>query len=335
MIAVHVKRTLALFGVLASTLLVGSAVVTPSDSARAMAVIDVRLSAQMATMSTGTDQPLAVAGDEAEARNALIPLSKLKLESPGLLGRVQMSAASEATAEKCLAQAVYYEAALEPVSGQRAVAQVVLNRVHHPAYPNSVCGVVYEGANRPVCQFSFTCDGSLLRSPSQPYWDRSMRIAKEMLAGGTATEVGTATHYHADYVVPRWAYTLGKITQIGHHIFYRFPGSYGSSGMFNQRLSGREAIPLLDFDSLRLKLAAQHDLETEQAAIVPGTTVIADVKDRHAAADVGGRLDTNTQWRLSIPDPVQLSAGYRATLAGQDDPLMPAADNQSEPRTNQ
>jgi hypothetical protein len=212
---------------------------------------------------------------------------------------------------------------------------VVLNRVRHPAYPNSVCGVVYEGANRPVCQFSFTCDGSLLRTPSQPYWDRAVRIAKEMLNGSIAAEVGTATHYHADYVVPRWAYTLGKITQIGRHIFYRFPGSYGSSGMFNQRLSGREAIPLLDMDGLRMKLAAQHDLDTEQTTIVPGTTVIADVKDRHAAADVGGRLDTNTQWRLSIPDPVQLSAGYRATLAGQTDPVTPAAGNQSEPRTNQ
>ncbi|MFA6220564.1 MAG: cell wall hydrolase [Erythrobacter sp.] len=335
MIGDRLGRALALAGVLVSTLLAGGAVVSPTEPARAMPMLDVRLSAQMASMSTGADQPLAVAGDAAEARNALIPLSRLRLESPGRLGRMPMSATSAATAERCLAQTIYYEAALEPVAGQRAVAQVVLNRVRHPAYPNSVCGVVYEGASRPVCQFSFTCDGSLLRRPSQPYWDRSMRIAREMLAGGTAMEVGTATHYHADYVVPRWAYTLGKITQIGRHIFYRFHGSYGSGGMFSQRWSGHETIPSLDFDSLRLKLAAQQEGEAEQALIVPGTTVSVDVKDRHAASDVGGRLDTTTQWRLSIPDPVRLSAGYRATLAGQSDPLAPSAGNSNESGTDQ
>ncbi|QKG72232.1 cell wall hydrolase [Erythrobacter mangrovi] len=337
MIAAPVRRGLACAGVLVSTLLVGSAVVLPSsDSARAMSVLEPELSEQMASMSTGIDQPLAVSGDAAEARNALIPLSKVRLESPGYLRRVEMSATSESTAERCLAQAIYYEAALEPLSGQRAVAQVVLNRVRHPAYPNSVCGVVYEGANRPVCQFSFTCDGSLLRSPVKSYWDRSQRIAREMLDGDSVPEVGTATHYHADYVVPRWAYTLGKITQIGRHIFYRFPGAYGSAGTFNQRWSGREFIPTLDFANLRLKLAAHQDLMEGQAGdFVPGTTVVADVKDRHAESDVGGRLNTTTQWRLEIPDPVQLSAGYRATLAGQTVSAAAISDSQNDPGTTQ
>lgn len=337
MIADRLRRALAGVGVLVSSLLVGSAVVPPSsESARAMSVAEPELSAQMASMSTGIDQPLAVLGDGAEARNALIPLSKVRLESPGYLRRVEMSATSEGTAERCLAQAIYYEAALEPVSGKRAVAQVVLNRVRHPAYPNSVCGVVYEGASKPVCQFSFTCDGSLLRSPVKSYWDQSLRIARDMLDGDSVPEVGTATHYHADYVVPRWAYTLGKITQIGRHIFYRFPGAYGSAGTFNQRWSGREFIPTLDFANLRLKLAAHQELLDAQAGdFVPGTTVVADVKDRHAESDVGGRLDTTTQWRLEIPDPVTLSAGYRAAQAGQGPAVSVMPNNSNELGTSQ
>lgn len=321
------KRTAGLALVAGVTLAVGtSSILTPSDPANAMPVLGRELAAQIDTMSTGEDQVLALSGETAEARNALIPVSKARLEMPGLFARREMAATSQATAEKCLAQAIYYEAALEPESGQRAVAQVVLNRVRHPAYPNTVCGVVYEGVDRPVCQFSFTCDGSLLRAPAAGYWDRAKRIAHEMMNGGSAPEVGTATHYHADYVVPRWAYTLGKITQIGRHIFYRFPGRAGSAASFGQRWSGREAIPMIDFDRLRVKLAAEDaELVEPVAEFVPGTTVVADVRDRHAAADVGGRLDTTTTWRLSIPDPVQLNASYKATLAGQGQkPTEPA-----------
>ena len=324
------KRLGIFAAVLGVTMAAGtSSILTPPQPANAMPVIGNELAAQIDFMSTGEDQLLAVSGDSAEERNALIPISKARIETPGLFARREMSASSMATAEKCLAQAIYYEAALEPERGQRAVAQVVLNRVRHPAYPNTVCGVVYEGVSRPVCQFSFTCDGSLLRAPSAGYWDRAKRIAHEMMAGGSAPEVGTATHYHADYVVPRWAYTLGKITQIGRHIFYRFPGRGGSAASFGQRWSGLEAIPQIDFDRLRVKLAAS---EMEDAALevafVPGTTVVPDVTDRHAAADVGGRLNTTTTWRLNIPDPVQLSATYKATLAGQgeitEEPVEPA-----------
>jgi spore germination cell wall hydrolase CwlJ-like protein len=74
-----------------------------------------------------------------------------------------------------MTQAVYYEAAYEPLQGRRAVAQVVLNRVRHPAFPNSVCGVVYQGSNQRVCQFSFTCDGSLNRKPSAAAWPQPKR----------------------------------------------------------------------------------------------------------------------------------------------------------------
>lgn len=149
--------------------------------------------------------------------------------------------ASRRRALRCLTQAVYYEAALEPTEGQEGVAQVVLNRVRDPNYPASVCGVVYQGAERTTgCQFSFTCDGSLARGPVGWAWDRAERVAARALGGHVAMRVGTATHYHADYVHPWWAPTLSKITQVGAHIFYRWKGAAGESAAFAQTYAGRE-----------------------------------------------------------------------------------------------
>jgi len=143
----------------------------------------------------------------------------------------------------CLTQAVYYEAASEGADGGRAVAQVVLNRMRHPGYPASVCGVVYQGAGRVTgCQFTFTCDGSLLRTPVASLWARSREIAKEALAGRVFAAVGHATHYHADYVIPYWADSLDKSVQIGRHIFYRFRSSLGDSRAFFQRYAGTEPL---------------------------------------------------------------------------------------------
>ena len=285
---------------------------------------------QIPTMSTGPHQQLVVAGESAQDRNAQIPVASGKLAS--LAGFTDISPRSEqyGTALRCLTQAIYYEAANEPEQGKRAVAQVVLNRLRHPAYPNSVCGVVYEGANAPVCQFSFTCDGSLLRPPMARQWQESRRVAQAALAGQVAPEVGSATHYHADYVLPRWAFTLGKLHKIGAHIFYRFPGSAGGAGAFSDRWSGTERIPALDFGRLRRNLEAEEALLAEsEIDYVPGLTVVPDVTDRHAPIDVGGRLDTTTGWQLNIPDPNQLSATYRSMLtdqAGSEPALAAQAD---------
>ncbi|MGZ8362378.1 MAG: cell wall hydrolase [Caulobacteraceae bacterium] len=128
-------------------------------------------------------------------------------------------------AVECLTAAVYYEAANEPDAGQQAVAQVVLNRVRSPAYPKSVCGVVFQGSERRTgCQFTFTCDGSLYRKPSVGGWARAKAVAEAALDGRVAAGVSTATHYHASYVHPYWGPTLVKLGQIGAHIFYRSPG---------------------------------------------------------------------------------------------------------------
>ena len=147
-----------------------------------------------------------------------------------------------ARAQKCLTMAIYYEAATEPDAGQRAVAQVVLNRVAHPSYPNSVCGVVFQGSERRTgCQFTFTCDGSLTRQPSRVFWDRAGSVARQALAGAVYAPVGLATHYHTVAVHPYWADSLQKVTTIGAHIFYRWRGSAGMPGAFTRRLSRRRA----------------------------------------------------------------------------------------------
>ncbi len=126
----------------------------------------------------------------------------------------------------CLATAISYEAGNESTEGQIAVAQVILNRVRSPAYPKTVCGVVFQGSTRKSgCQFTFTCDGSLLRPRSAEALSSAMIVAERALSGFTASSVGGATHYHADYVTPYWASSLIKVTTIGAHLFYRLPGA--------------------------------------------------------------------------------------------------------------
>jgi hypothetical protein len=125
------------------------------------------------------------------------------------------------------------------------VAQVVLNRVRHPAWPNSVCGVVYQGAMRAGggCQFTFTCDGSLMTRPSGVTWAQARSIAAEALGGRTFAPVGLSTFYHANYVYPAWAPRLVKTAQIGAHIFYQLPGLAGAPGAFSNAYAGSEPFP--------------------------------------------------------------------------------------------
>ena len=151
------------------------------------------------------------------------------------------SASARTQALNCLASAVYYEAGNQDSDGERAVAQVVLNRVRHPAFPNSVCGVVYQGSTRATgCQFTFTCDGSLAREPDAEGWRRAWKVAEDALSGTVYTPVGWATHYHADYVLPTWAASMAKNAVLGTHLFYRWAGSWGRPGAFTDAYAGRE-----------------------------------------------------------------------------------------------
>jgi len=134
----------------------------------------------------------------------------------------------------CLAEAVYYEARGETPSGQAAVAQVVLNRVRHPAFPKSICGVVFQGAYRKIgCQFSFACDGSMNRGRERGAWGRAQKIASRALSGAVMNEVGSATHFHTTGVAPGWGPRLLKVAQVGMHVFYRFGGRAGAPGAFS------------------------------------------------------------------------------------------------------
>jgi spore germination cell wall hydrolase CwlJ-like protein len=145
----------------------------------------------------------------------------------------------------CLAAAVYYEARSESLQGQRAVAQVVLNRVRDPLYPASVCGVVFQGSERITgCQFSFTCDGSLAIPPREPMWERSRAVARAALNGYVEMSVGLASHYHTQWVVPVWRTDLVKLRTIGAHIFYGWRGRQSSSGGLRTGYAGFEP-PLL------------------------------------------------------------------------------------------
>ena len=140
----------------------------------------------------------------------------------------------------CLATAIYYESANQPIQGQAAVAQVVLNRMRHPAFPKSVCGVVYEGAKRPGCQFTFACDGSLARAPAAEGWRGALVVAERALDGYVEASIGASTHYHTTAVHPLWDATMTPTRLIGAHRFYRFPGALGTVGALVGAYAGSE-----------------------------------------------------------------------------------------------
>jgi len=182
-----------------------------------------------------------VAPQDAVAINAAIPLSDTPNPAAKAFRGDFATPGDRARALDCLTAAVYYEAAIEPVEGQRAVAQVVLNRVRHPAFPKSVCAVVFQGSDRPTgCQFTFTCDGALLRTPSAAGWARARLVADEALAGKVYAPVGWSTHYHTNWVVPYWSSTLVKAAIVGSQIFYRWEGGWGRSPAFRFTATGGE-----------------------------------------------------------------------------------------------
>ena len=137
--------------------------------------------------------------------------------------RLELTGKARAKAERCLANAIYFEARSEPVRGQIAVAQVVLNRAFSGYYPEDVCGVVYQGAHRHLsCQFTFACDGIPDVVTEPEHWRRATRIAEAVLDGKVwLSDVGKATHYHASYVYPYWVRSMRRLQKIGLHSFYR------------------------------------------------------------------------------------------------------------------
>ena len=162
---------------------------------------------------------------QAELRNALIPFSHVGFLAPAQFSSASANGEDPSAALECLTSAIYYEAGHEPLVGQQAVAQVVVNRRASASFPKTICGVVQQGAPKPGCQFTFECDGSLARRPDPGSWASARTVAEAALNGFTLSLVGAATHYHADYVVPVWATTMIKLVKLGHHIFYRWAGA--------------------------------------------------------------------------------------------------------------
>ena len=242
-----------------------------------------------------------VSGVAAQQLNAAMPNAFGALQPAKPFDLRPAAEADRKRALRCLTQAVYYEAALEPTEGQEGVAQVVLNRVRDPNYPNTVCGVVYQGAERTTgCQFSFTCDGALSRPPIAWAWTRAARVAERALSGHVATRVGTATHYHADYVHPWWSPTLAKITQVGAHIFYRWKGAPGESAAFVQRSAGRE--PVIDearFARPRVLLATAADsVEEALSGAAPNQLRTVEINGQTrvvGVASLGGRRQASKE----------------------------------------
>lgn len=214
--------------------------------------------------------------------------------APGFLASARSEEDARRAAE-CLTAAVYYEARSEPIDGQRAVAQVVLNRVRDRAFPHSVCGVVYQGSQRRTgCQFSFTCDGSMNYRRDPLAWARAAQVAAAALSGQVYAPVGSATFYHANYVLPWWAGSLTRIGSVGAHIFYRWRGA------MERALSFRA-----DYAGVEPGIAAPH------LAATPGATTAAFYRD--ATDDTGvtvhrGRM-TAAANAAATPRPSMLTSG--------------------------
>ena len=205
-------------------------------------------------------------------------------------------------ATDCLAAAALYEAGDDAV-GEQAVVQVVLNRLRHPAFPKTVCGVVFEGSERTTgCQFTFTCDGALARRPSADGWRRAREIAGAALAGFVYKPVGYATHYHTDWVVPYWQSSLDKIAAVHTHLFFRWSGWWGTPGAFNRQVQPGE--PAL------MKMAALSDDHGMGAALADSHAVVAGGPAFFGRPLVPLANDPNTF--LTTIDPAQPPASFQA-----------------------
>ncbi|WP_240047693.1 cell wall hydrolase [Sphingomonas panacisoli] len=214
----------------------------------------------------------AVTPEDAKAFNDTVPFSTAP-NPPARPFVFSGDSNARARAIDCLAVGVLYEAG-DDTDGERAVAQVILNRVRHPAFPKSVCGVVFQGSERSTgCQFSFACDGAMSRwRPNPAAWTRARAVAVAALNGSVYGAVGYATHYHTDWVVPYWSASLDKVTAVKTHLFFRWTGWWGTPAAFVRSVSGFEpGIAALDGFSAAHSGAAAVNAEVNPAEIDAAT----------------------------------------------------------------
>lgn len=167
------------------------------------------------------------AGSPAASASAVSLMLRPGLGPEGAAGRMRFASIGALDGARdldCLTQAVYYEARGESDRGQAAVAQVVLNRVRHPAFPKTICAVVFQGsgARKADCQFSFVCDGSMRQTRDEAAWEKAQHVAARALSGVVVANIGAATHFHAVSITRDWGDGLVKVATVGMHVFYKF-----------------------------------------------------------------------------------------------------------------
>jgi hypothetical protein len=216
----------------------------------------------------------------------------------------------------CLAAAGWYEAG-DDANGQRSVMQVVLNRVRHPAFPSTICGVVFEGSQQATgCQFTFTCDGSLVRRhPAAWELADARKLAAEALAGAVDRSVGQATHYHADYVSPWWSSKMQQLSMVGLHIFYRWPGQFGA--LSTRSNSGAEA----GFQTLagRAIMSARMQPAADQTsgAALPAAPALALAEAKIQPPEPVSSLARPTSALFMAVEPATANGGWAVAALGK------------------
>ena len=222
-VAVGLFCLTAVGGVLAANLTSNSALATPVAAAHAIGTpssvalkIDLAANAARAAAYTPPADggavivPAVFRGDDGvTVQNAVVKPS------------IEIKLADLERERRCLVEGIYYEARGERAAGQRAVAEVVLNRVVSSRYPNTICGVVYQGAKSGRCQFSFACSNVMTKPRDMMAWRKAQRMAHYVLSGKLQSSIGAATFYHASYVNPYWAPHMVEVAKIGQHVFYR------------------------------------------------------------------------------------------------------------------
>ena len=220
--------------------------------------------------------------DSADARALLVSAVLRGPSAPQPAAPVQPSI--NVREHNCLSEAIYYEARGETQQGQVAVAEVIMNRVHSPFYPKSICAVVYQGSDRDTgCQFTFTCDGSLAAHPRGRAWIQAQHLATAVMSGYTRPITQHATHYHTNAVNPGWSTMLIETTTIGSHVFYRMPNAAERAELTDAAVhrrapavSPQEAplIPPADQAAADAAAAADEDATAPPAAqpAAPATT---------------------------------------------------------------
>jgi spore germination cell wall hydrolase CwlJ-like protein len=254
---------------------------------------------------------------DARASNAAVPLVAGRI-APAPAFLFEGTPSDRSAAETCLAAAVWYEAGDDP-DGERAVAQVVLNRVRHPAFPKTICGVVFQGSERSTgCQFTFACDGSLTRKPGQDAWERAKAIADTALRGIVYKPVGTATHYHTDWVVPYWRDSLDKIAVVHTQIFYRWKGGWGLPRTFTGHLQPLEILDarlvgLAGPEQLALRGGTSDQTTSVGSAPAPAelaSLAIEGVSDADLKGNVVRLMDAGTAHYVLQLDPTAFPGSY-------------------------